>query len=210
MSESAPQAPVVAVEAREPSPRVGLFAVDRGRSDLLLARTLHGELVRGGRSRSEILAFVNALLGFVLEKGRGSQSGPPPLDPQTGLPTRSGFHQLVLHELDPDEAHGVRACVLLLDLPKGLSPSHEAVRLSHFLRATDVVAPMGPGRLAALLYIRHGADWSGVLARLWAGRAQGRVSFEKVAAEPLEHGAGAKVLWARLHRSLRSGGLEPQ
>ncbi len=191
--------------------RSPLFESEASRSNVLLARTFYNELVRSNRSRAEILDFVNVLLGLVTETAREAPARPRPLiNPATGMPTRQAFHLLLLHELDPAASHPSPAAVLMVRFDPKADQAACAGAVRHSLRASDVIAPLGSGRIAAVVYPKLISDLPTLLERLARVLSSGERSgwFRSLAGKPLQPGTAPRALWAALLRqSVRSPGL---
>ena len=177
---------------------------EKQQPDVILARSLYRDLVRGGRTRTDILGFVNLLLGMVVESGEG-RLAQPPVDPATGFATRSGFHLLVMHELDASVAHGRKSGVLVLQVAAGVVELEAARRLRDFLRATDVVSPLGARRVGVVIYPREASHVELVVARIEAALKTCQLPITAMASAPLNPGSSPRAVWSRLLRSLRQG-----
>src|SRR5438045_2170185 len=89
---------------RDPRRRSALFSASPDPSNQVLARTLLNEMMRSGRTRSQMIDFVNCFLELVVQtSGRQSSSARSNsmVDTNSGLPNRRALHDLFFHELDP-------------------------------------------------------------------------------------------------------------
>ena len=195
--------------------RSALFQSEFTRSNAILARTLLNEMMRGGWTRTQMLEFVNCFLGLLSGSARSQPARPEALlvDPQTGFPTRAGFHRLLLHELSP-QANSVDASLVLVELLGETDLVTEAKLLRHCLRSEDVVAPLGRGMIAALTYCPSAElerTAQRMLERMIRARrhrsdplpAQGGGVKVRVAAQPVRRPGSPRALWFALFRTLK-------
>ncbi|MGQ0508551.1 MAG: hypothetical protein ACT4TC_24905 [Myxococcaceae bacterium] len=180
---------------RRPSP---LFEGDAARSNLILARTFYNELVRSGRSRSQIIDLVNMLLGMVLGgQGRGRPATNLLIDPENGFPSQIALQELILHELDPATERSDTAALALFEAPRSVIPLILAQKLRHNLRPSDVVALMRHNRVGCVIFLPSPAQLPNVKTRvekLFKGDLAGVTSSFMV----LKSGTHPRALWREL------------
>lgn len=195
------------------APRPSLFQSEASRSNHILARTMFNEMLRSGRTRVDMLDFVNCLLGLLSEAARPEGPVRPAVsimvDPESGFPTRHALQELLLHELERSADEPGRAPVALLLLRLSLQRSLETdmLLLRHALRRDDVIVPLEKGRVAVVL---HGPQSTreAVCIRIHARlemNAQGRAG-EAMALRLLEPGRSLRLLWLSLFRELQLPG----
>jgi len=168
-------------------------------SNELLARSFYNELRRGGRSRSDVLDLVNCLVSLLITSA-GHQNGrtlTDSIDPVTGFPTRQAFHQMVLHQLDPEGEARTPASVLLIRFRREVSPCDAYLIVRHHLRNSDIVAPLAHGIVGAIVYPRRAEDLGRVFERICDP------SILAIASEILEPSTNSKQLWRALRKKLK-------
>lgn len=193
----------------EPTTQSRLF-IGENRANAILARSFFNEMIKSGRSRGDMIDFVNCLLGLISQFGgrkAGATAGPL-VDPETGIPTRAALHELVNHELDLSGNPGRSAALLVMRVRSGSDLLIGVQLLQHQLRRGDVVAPLRSGLVGGLLYTPFEAIpaiQSRISARLVAHPEFGRV-FEGLAIRPLSKGVKSRAVWTE---ALRAAGYRP-
>lgn len=180
------------------SRRSALFESDISRSNMLLARTFHQELVRSGRSRTEMIGFINCLLSLITSELERNRRPLPLVALDTGVPSRRALHQLLLHEADPDAGHRHIAGVVVIRLRDGMDGLEEARHLRHMLRSSDVVTALGMGWLAAVVYPRTTDGLAAINCRVVQG---GNGRYDSAVVERIKPGTSVTAFWRGLLRA---------
>lgn len=194
----------------QPKASSPLFQNDLARSNLLMARTLYNEMIRNGRSRGDILDFVNCLLSLVAAPHRKNE-GPELvlIDPATGLPTAEALNQLVLHHLEPEEGQKEKpAGLMFVRIDARLQTVLAAQRLRHIMRSTDVVAVLGDDLIGVVVYPRQLADLDAVESRALRQLKSLEGETTRAAIIPLTAGMGIKQVWRSLLTRLKPAGAK--
>jgi hypothetical protein len=176
--------------------------VSDSRAKQILARSLYNEFVKDGWSRSDILDYVNILLDIVI-KSEDEADPKPLIDTETGFVTRTGFQELLLHQLDPTTTRSFAPCVLLVQLPPDSDQLISAEILRNMLRVGDVVAPLRHHRVAVYLDvpIDMGVDIRQRLSKKLEGRLGTTIPSSLRSLEP---SMSLRPLWSGMLRELQA------
>ena len=138
--------------------------VPDARATALFARTIHRELRKAGYDNQDLVRFIGDLAGVTATNWRRDNVNrrlAGLLDPETGLPNRETFEEIVDFEIRrADEAGGQSLLLVCVEvqLPDWTADDvalavyeHTASALARRLRADDVVARLPPSRYLVLL-----------------------------------------------------------